>query len=112
MAEDDFAGLFCPPDVYVDCDDELWDLSIYGNATYKDYSGTHDAGEPYVKYYLNSCNIGYITRSWSIRLYGVDYSCYQTIHVSGSGSIGYNDIDWPEKNVDLSGCNPGLDPYS
>ena len=38
LAGEDFAGIHCPDDVYVDCNDEIWDLSIYGNAYYVDYS--------------------------------------------------------------------------
>ena len=111
QAEDDFLGIFCPGDKYVDCDDELWDLSIYGNAYYKSYSGTHDAGEPSVQYHLNTCNQGTIVRTWTVYTYGTYLSCSQTIHVGGSGGFSGNSIDWPDKKVEVSGCNPITDPY-
>ena len=110
-AEELFSGIFCPDDVYVDCDDELWDLSIYGNAYYKDYNGQYDAGTPTVKHHLNSCNSGYITRTWKVKIYGAWYSCSQTIHVQSSGGgVSYYDIDWPDRNTEVYGCNPNLDP--
>jgi hypothetical protein len=111
QAEEDFAGLFCPDDQYVDCNDELWDLSIYGNAYYKSYSGTYDAGAPSVSYHLNSCNQGTIVRTWSVYLYGQNFTCSQTIYVGGDGSFDPDDIHWPPKHVDVAGCNPVTDPY-
>jgi hypothetical protein len=111
VAEEYFSGIFCPPDQWVDCDDEIWDLSIYGNAYYKDYSGSHDAGSPHVQYHLNSCNSGYITRTWSVWIYSQPYSCTQTIHVGGGGGFNPNSIIWPPKVVNLEGCDPETDPY-
>jgi len=111
QAEDDFLGLFCPDDQYAECDDELWDLSIYGNAYYKSYSGTYDAGPPSVSYYLNSCNQGRIVRTWSVYLYGQNLTCSQTIYVDGDGGFNPNNINWPPKHVDVAGCNPETDPY-
>jgi hypothetical protein len=104
---EEFAGINCPGDQYVECDDELWDLTIYGNATYKDYSGTHDAGEPEVKRYLNSCGQGHIKRTWKVKIYNQWHSCSQYIYVGG----GDNDITihWP-KDLELDGCNPVTDP--
>jgi hypothetical protein len=102
-------SIICPPDVTVNCNDELWDLSIYGNATYHDYSGYHDAGEPVVTYNLNSCNSGTIIRTWSVQDYtGYTHSCSQVISAYGN-TINANDIIWPE-NIDLEGCNPNTHP--
>lgn len=103
--------LNCPKDVTVSCHDELWNLSIYGNATYTEGYKTYSAGTPTVKYYLNSCNSGYITRTWMVE----DnmwrwHSCTQTIHVSpGSASGPY--IRWPQ-DYEVSGCNPPTSPGS
>jgi hypothetical protein len=105
--DEDFAGIHCPEDKFVDCGDELWDLSIYGNAEYVDYSGTHDAGKPDVKYYLNSCGQGHIKRTWKVKLYNQWHSCSQYIYVEGSEAD--VDIYWPE-NIELEGCNPNTDP--
>ncbi len=113
MANEDyfFSGIFCPDDVYVSCSDELWDLSIYGNATYKDYNGTHDAGEPTEKWHLNSCDIGHITRTWKVKdPYGRWLSCSQTIHVGGSNSFNNYSINWPDHHVEVEGCNPDVSP--
>lgn len=111
QAEDNFSGLFCPDDQYVNCDDELWDLSIYGNAYYKSYDGTFDAGPPSVSYYLNSCNQGTIVRTWTVYLYGHNLSCSQTIYVGGDGGFNPNNIHWPPQHVEVAGCNPVTDPY-
>lgn len=104
---DDFAGIHCPGDKFASCDDELWDLSGFGNAEYVDYSGTHDAGEPTVKYYLNSCGQGHIKRTWKVKIYNQWHSCTQYIYVEGSESEVH--INWP-KNLTLDGCNPITDP--
>lgn len=103
--------LVCPPDVTVNCDDELWDLSIYGNAQYHDYSGWHDAGQPWEKWHLNSCGTGYITRKWTVYdPYAYGYvSCVQTITVEGTDLDG-SFINWPKTPLDVSGCNPNINP--
>lgn len=110
-AEDVF-DLVCPPDVYLDCHAELWDLNLYGTA-YIDKHGQHiPAGQPTVHYYLNNCGTGYITRTWSVEdPYWNWLSCTQTIHVGGgSGQFGYHDITWPD-NQTLTGCYPDVSPH-
>lgn len=109
-AEDDFAGLHCPGDVWVSCNAELWDLSIYGNAYFATYDGNISAGNPLVSYNLNSCNVGTITRTWSMYMYGSHYSCSQVIYVESSGGFGLNNISWPTEHVELIGCNPSTAP--
>lgn len=100
----------CPPNVYVSCKDEIWNLSMYGNATYSIGYHTYSAGSPVVKYYLNSCNAGYITRTWTVEdPYWQWQSCTQTIYVS-SGGQGGPVIEWPE-DINLTGCNPETNPY-
>lgn len=102
-------SIICPPDVTVNCNDELWDLSIYGNAYYHDYSGYHDAGEAVVTYNLNSCNSGTIIRTWTVQDYvGYSHTCSQIIYAVGN-TISANDITWPE-NIDIEACNPNTHP--
>ncbi len=103
-------AIYCPDDVWVDCDTELWDLSIYGDATYWNGWDYVDAGEPTVTYYLNSCNTGYIKRKWSVE--DPDWniiSCHQHIYVEG-GVFEESNITWPESPLNLDGCNPNTDP--
>ncbi len=103
-------AIYCPDDVWVDCDAEIWDLSIYGNATYWNGWDYVDAGEPTETYYLNSCNTGYIKRKWSIE--DPDWniiSCHQHIYVEG-GVFDEDNITWPESPLNLDGCNPNTDP--
>ncbi len=107
--EDAVFQLWCPPTKWLDCDDEIWNLGWLGNAWYKDYTGTHDAGYPEVKYHLNDCNIGYITRTWKVSDYhGYWHKCTQTIYVQGN-YFNSSSIVWP-KNIELTGCNPPTDP--
>jgi len=112
MAEDDLFSIYCPADVTVDCQDELWDLSIYGNATYHDYTGTHNAGAPHVQYNLSSCNVGTIVRTWTVEDYNWNlHSCSQTITVNSSGGFNQYSINWPEPYIELAGCTtPAYQP--
>lgn len=104
-------SMHCPDDVWASCTDELWDLSIYGQAYYHDYSGNHWAGYPYEQWYLNSCNAGYITRTWTVHdAYGHTHSCTQTIHVGSSNGFNEHDIYWPNDHVDVEGCNASTHP--
>ena len=108
-AEEDVFSIYCPATEWLDCTDEIWDLSWLPNAYVHDYSGTRDAGKPTVKYYLNHCNVGYIVRSWAVADYNnVWHKCSQTIYVGGN-SFNYSSIKWP-KNIELTGCNPNTDP--
>lgn len=113
-SDGDVFSINCPADVWASCYDELWDLSIYGNANYHDYNGTHDAGYPTVTYNLNSCNVGTIYRTWTVEDYNwVQHSCTQVIHV-GLGNYGFTEynITWPSPEIELEGCYPSTDPYS
>ena len=110
--EDDVVfSIYCPDDVTVSCDAELWDLSVYGNATYHDYTGWHDAGYPTEHWNLNSCNAGTITRTWTVEDYNWNiHTCSQTITVSGgSTAFNYYSINWPD-DIELAGCNPPTHP--
>lgn len=101
--------LNCPPNAYVSCTDELWNLSIYGNATITNGYQTYSAGSPTVQYNLNSCNAGTITRTWMVEDYNWQWhTCTQTIYVS-SGANGGPAIYWPE-DIELEGCNPNTNP--
>lgn len=110
--EEDSFTLYCPDDVTVSCSDEIWDLSIYGNATYYYNGGWYDAGTPVVNYYLNSCNSGYITRTWTVEDYNWNpYSCTQTITVTADGStFNESNITWPQEHITLEGCYPSTHP--
>lgn len=110
-AEEDMFAIYCPADVTVSCQEELWDLSGYGNAYYHDYNGQHDAGAPYVSYNLSSCNVGTITRTWSVEDYNWNiHSCSQTITVVPTGGFNSYNIHWPEPYIELEGCNPAYGP--
>ena len=100
----------CPDPVTLDCKDELWDLSMYGNATYTTNYITYDAGTPVTEYFLNSCNIGIIKRTWTVEdQYWNQYSCSQIITVDGPDSEEL-DVTWPESPLSVEGCNPNISP--
>lgn len=102
-------SIHCPDDVWVSCEEELWDLSSYGNATYTLHYHTYDAGQPSVTYNLNSCNVGVIYRTWTVEdEHWNMVSCTQTIHVSGTNN-GVT-VQWPEQLVSVQGCNPDVSP--
>lgn len=99
----------CPPDVTVDCDAELWDLSIYGWAYVHGYGSPVPASDPVVTYHLNSCGTGHIARTWTAYDYQNNpHSCTQYIHVGGGAFDGYH-INWPP-NYTSDDCNGSLDP--
>jgi hypothetical protein len=100
----------CPLDITVDCNDELWDLSIYGKAYIYGYGDTIPAGDPVENYYLNSCNVGSITRTWTVSDYaGNDYTCKQTITVISDANYDDLNIQWPE-DYQTSDCTADLSP--
>ena len=99
----------CPPNVTIGCSSNIYNLSIYGNATYTSGYNNHSAGSPVVTYYINSCNTGYITRTWTVEdNYWRNQSCTQTIFVGSIGAASL-DIKWPE-DIELEGCNPNTHP--
>ncbi len=108
-ASDPLFHIQCPPDTTVDCNAELWDLSIYGNAWIFGYGDPQPAGPPVsTEYHLNSCNVGNIIRTWVAYDYGGNpFYCSQTITVTGGGT--YADIHWPP-DYTIHSCNPQTDP--
>ena len=105
-------AIYCPDDVYVSCEDEIWDLSIYGDAYVQTYNGTASAGTPTETWALNNCDVGHIYRTWTVEDYQWNvHTCTQVIFVSSSGGFSESDINWPE-DVELFGCDPDTDPHS
>jgi len=103
-------ALICPDDQNVTCEDEIWDLSIYGTAYVSTYNGVQPAGDPVELWNLNACDIGTIYRTWTVEDYSWNtHTCTQVIHVSGTGSFNQTNITWPQ-NTSLEGCDPLTDP--
>jgi hypothetical protein len=100
----------CPPDVTLDCDDEIWDLSPYGWAYVYGYGDPEPAGDPVVVYNLNSCGVGTITRTWTAYDYSNNpHSCTQYIYVGPNGGFSEANIHWPP-HYETEECNPNLHP--
>jgi len=109
-AEDVSFAINCPDPVTLDCKDELWDLSMYGNATYTENYQTYSAGTPTVEYLINSCNIGIIKRTWTVEdQYWNLHSCSQIITVTGPDSEDL-EVTWPESPLTVEGCSPNVSP--
>lgn len=110
FSNDTVFEIFCPDDVWVNCDAELWDLDLFGRAYYKDYSGQiYYIGNSWDTYHLNNCGTGYINREWTYEdPYWNTHTCTQTIWVEG-GSFNYHNINWPE-DVVIEGCGTETDP--
>ena len=100
----------CPADVTVSCDDELWDLSIYGTAYVHGYGNPTPLDSPEIDYYLNDCNVGSIERTWTASDYsGNVYSCTQIITVNSNTNYQNLNIQWPSDYV-VDACTADLHP--
>lgn len=102
--------LICPNDVTVYCDEDLSNLSKWGDAyVWKDYKKL-SAGYPKIDDQRNTCGIGVITRTWRVEDPNWNWhTCTQTITVKGKGQFGYHDITWPDSwTVDT--CTINLHP--
>jgi len=101
--------LSCPGNVTVSCVNFHGNLSQYGNATYfNPHIGHVSAGHPVVHYNTNNCNIGTITRTWTVvNYYGQTETCTQIITITPVNV--QPSIQWPV-DVDLVGCNPNTHP--
>lgn len=104
--------LVCPPDYYLNCGDDISNLSVFGEAYYWENYVKYSAGLAHVEYHLTSCQTGYITREWTVEdQYWKIYKCTQTIYISG-GNFKASDITWPEDDLHLYGCDADIDPNS
>ena len=102
--------LVCPHDYYLNCGDDVSDLTIFGNAYYIEHGVTYSAGTPVVEYYLNSCGTGHIARIWSVEDSNWKWhTCTQYIYISG-GNFKYSDITWPKDHIQLEGCHAPHEP--
>lgn len=102
-------NLICPPDVWLHCGAEIWDLHQYGQAHYYYNGHQYSAGHPTVQYHTTTCETGYITRTWRVEDYNwVWHECSQTIYISG-GNFNYHNIYWPH-DIELYGCDVNIHP--
>lgn len=99
----------CPPNKNVSCAEDLYNLSRFGNATYKIGHLTYSAGMPEVTYNLNMCQVGHIKRTWRVEYPNSNWhTCAQFIHVVSSNSNTLQ-INWPP-DYEIEGCNPDIKP--
>lgn len=109
-AEEMAWGIVCPPNKTIYCTSDLYNLSQHGNAYFQGHYGQIQLSNPTVTYHLNSCNIGYITRTWTYMGPNWNtYSCTQTIDVVANPNQ-QPQIYWPPAVVELEGCDPDIHP--
>lgn len=103
-------SLHCPKDVTVNCDEDLTNLSKWGDAyVWKDYVKM-SAGHPKITDERNTCGIGVIKRTWRVEdPHWKWHTCTQTITVRGKGTFDENDIIWPQSWT-LDTCRVNLHP--
>lgn len=104
-------SIFCPADMQVDCDfafDENDLDAFFGAATSGGNCGTEDIDDDFI-IDLNQCNIGTITRTFTVSNDAGSDECTQVITFRPLEPFNYlgNDIFWP-RDTTLTGC---LDPF-
>lgn len=101
--------LQCPPNKNISCTEDLYNLSRFGNATYKIGHLTYTAGMPEVTYHLNMCQVGHIKRTWRVEYPTSNWhTCAQFIYVASSNNNPLQ-INWPP-DYEIEGCNPDVKP--
>jgi len=104
----------CPADLNVDCDVFTGVLTDYGDITQNDVDDNCDPvmtiSEESVST-LNECNIGTITRTWTVTdNSGNTVMCSQVITVGGNVvALMESDIVWPMSPLNITDCT-SLDP--
>ncbi len=104
----------CPLTANINCDQDIKNLALTGEATAFDNCSTNkptftDGGT------LNSCNVGTITRTWSVRdnnPTSAPVTCTQTIRVTNNRPFVEANINWSAiSSKTLKGCSAyDIDP--
>ncbi len=86
--------IVCPPNITVDCDDDIHDLKLTGTA--RAFSNCLDLDVEYTdREFLNNCNVGYVDRTWRIKN-RTSIVCTQRIYqVNPFGPFTEAKITWP-----------------
>ncbi|MBK9107778.1 MAG: T9SS type A sorting domain-containing protein [Saprospiraceae bacterium] len=102
--------LECPPNLTIQCTDDVSNLDKYGQAyVWLNYKKKPLAAKTTI-YNTNACGIGTITRTWEAEdPYWKIHTCSQIITVTGSILFSGKDIFWP-RDTSIEGCNPNPDP--
>ena len=84
----------CPPDQVIDCQDDYWDLSIYGYPTVTDNCGYTLTSDSLID--LTQCGTGIIKRTFTaIDASGNGATCMQTLDVENLTPFDGSTIGWP-----------------
>lgn len=105
--------LECPPAVYLNCDADLSNLDLYGQAwVWENYKKILTIKPKSTVYNTNACGIGTITRTWEYEdKHWNWHRCSQIITITGSNTFSNADINWPP-SLEIEGCNPNADPQN
>lgn len=102
--------LHCPPNQTLPCTAQSDNLMAYGDAYLMKHGVKYSAGLAHVENNLNSCNVGTIIRKWQAEDENWNLiECKQILTYVG-GSFNITNIEWPEGEYHLLGCEEDLDP--
>ncbi len=85
----------CPQDVYVSCSHYTGNPSDYGQPVVNGHWQNVQIIEHPAQVSTNMCGIGQVIRTWTIHTPVGNFSCTQRIEITGHGSFGFADIQWP-----------------
>jgi hypothetical protein len=85
--------IYCPADVTIDCDEDIDNLELTGEATAESNCLTLDTEYADLNY-LNACGSGYVLRKWSI-VGAPGIFCVQRINVETPVAFTGSSIVWP-----------------
>lgn len=90
--------IICPPNVTVNCDDDITNLNLTGSA--RAFSNCLDLDVTYSdRSFLNACGVGYIDRTWKISN-NPSVACVQRITVENPhGLFNESNITWPQSEI-------------
>jgi len=99
-------AITCPPDMTVNCDADLTDLSVFGPATVSGGACNATSLDLVETRSLDNCGVGFITRTWTVP--GTTNSCTQTITVNLVPNPTFTVTREPAPFIDVQ-CNSGVD---
>ncbi len=90
--------IICPPNITVNCDDDITNLSLTGTA--RAFSNCLDLEVVYSdRSFLNTCGTGHVDRTWRVKN-KPSVACVQRITVvNAHGTFSESDITWPKAEI-------------
>ena len=100
--------IVCPVDMTIDCNSDISNLDIFGDATISDNCDDNPTVMEDNVIDVNACNVGTVERIFTATdENGNSSTCMQTITIdAGTNPIVESDITWPTSPFDLLECVP------